>query len=104
VHMSKFAVATAALFLVSSAPALAGDSGTPGTATVSNASSTTTTKGQDKPDLDVIVCHSYPPPTGTRIGARRICKPEREWEQIQQNEASALTKMQVQHSLSPSGN
>ena len=35
-------------------------------------------------DLDKTVCKTMPPPTGTRLGQRRECRTQREWNQIQQ--------------------
>jgi hypothetical protein len=31
------------------------------------------------PSLDEVVCKNFPPPTGTRIGIRRVCKTQRQW-------------------------
>lgn len=50
----------------------------------------------NKPDLDKIVCKSLPPPTGTRLGGRRVCKTERQWEQEQQRAQQSLSKTQIQ--------
>jgi len=34
-------------------------------------------------DPDKLVCKSMAPPTGTRLGSRRECKTQREWDDIQ---------------------
>jgi hypothetical protein len=52
-------------------------------------------------DQDAISCKSLAPPTGTRLGARRVCKTNREWEDERRQEAADLAKMQVQ--LAPPG-
>jgi hypothetical protein len=38
--------------------------------------------------LNRIVCREYPPPTGTRIGARKVCKTAHQW-QIEDNALKA---------------
>lgn len=41
-----------------------------------------------------VVCRRYPPPVGTRIGARRICKTEREWQQAEAEQRYVLERVQ----------
>lgn len=43
-------------------------------------------------DKSAIVCHTMPPETGTRMGARRICRTEAEWEK-ETGDAAAATRM-----------
>lgn len=59
------------------APVLAcvGDASTPGDSSA---------KASD----NQIVCHSYAPTTGSRIGARCTCRTAQEWEQINRNAKS----------------
>jgi hypothetical protein len=40
---------------------------------------TPSTAPQETANLDEIVCKSFDPPTGSRLGARRICQTRREW-------------------------
>lgn len=37
-----------------------------------------------------IVCRRYPAPTGTRIGTRRVCKTQFEWDAIDQDARNAM--------------
>lgn len=37
-----------------------------------------------------VVCKKFPPPAGTRIGKRQICKTQAEWDYINQQEREAL--------------
>ena len=46
-------------------------------------------------DPDRVVCHSLPPPTGSRLGSRSVCHTQREWDQIRQHDAEVLNSMQM---------
>jgi len=37
---------------------------------------------QNANDKNAIVCRQMPPPIGSRLGARRVCRPEIEWENL----------------------
>jgi hypothetical protein len=39
-----------------------------------------------------VVCKKFPPPVGTRIGSRQICKTQAEWDYIQAQEQEALDR------------
>lgn len=67
----------AAAFMVSVAqlPASAQTGAEEGTEGESSARLATTT---------TVVCRRLAPPTGTRIGARRVCRTEYEWRQLEQ--------------------
>ncbi|HWA92570.1 MAG TPA: hypothetical protein VG889_21240 [Rhizomicrobium sp.] len=54
-------------------------------------------------DLDKIVCRSMGAPTGSRLGARRECKTQREWDDIRRQNEKEVSKMQARDSLSPQG-
>ena len=45
-------------------------------------------------DLDKIVCHEGEPVTGTRFKGPRICKTQREWDDIRQRAQHDLAKDQ----------
>jgi len=44
----------------------------------------------DPNPVSTIVCRRYPPPTGTRIGPRRICKTQHEWDLIDEEIRSVV--------------
>jgi hypothetical protein len=46
-----------------------------------------------KPD-DEIICKKEPPPVGTRMGSRKICKTVREWRLIQEEAKAATDEIQ----------
>lgn len=45
-------------------------------------------------DLDKTVCRTMAPATGTRIGARRECRTQREWDDIRQQSQKETNKME----------
>ena len=44
--------------------------------------------------LDKVVCKKFPPPVGTRLGERKICKTQADWDMIRQQEYEALDRVQ----------
>ena len=54
-------------------------------------------------DLDKMVCRTMAPATGTRIGARRECRTQREWDDIRQQSQKETNKMEGT-TLAPRGN
>lgn len=44
--------------------------------------------------IDKVVCKKFPPPTGTRVRARTICKTQVEWNLIRHEEQDALERVQ----------
>lgn len=40
-----------------------------------------------------IVCKKFPPPVGSRIGRRQICKTQAEWDFIQDQEQEAIDRV-----------
>ncbi len=53
--------------------------------------------------IDKVVCKKFPPPTGTRMRARTICKTQVEWNLIRQEEQNALERVQGRHGTPPEG-
>ena len=45
-------------------------------------------------DLDPMVCRTMPPPTGSRLGTRRECRTQREWDDIRLQSQKETTHMQ----------
>lgn len=54
-------------------------------------------------DLDKMVCRTMPPPTGSRLGTRRECRTQREWDDIRLQSQKETTHMQGT-ALGPKGN
>jgi hypothetical protein len=48
----------------------------------------------DAPNLDQVECRELSPPTGTRLGARRICQTKRQWLALQADSQKTLNDMQ----------
>lgn len=44
--------------------------------------------------LDKIVCKVLPPPTGTRLGSRKVCQTERQWRALTRGSQEDLSKRQ----------
>jgi len=47
-------------------------------------------------DLDRVVCHAGAAPTGSRLGARRECHTQRQWDAMRQVEQQSLSQQQIQ--------
>lgn len=54
-------------------------------------------------ELDKMVCRQMEPATGTRIGARRECRTQREWDDIRQQSAKDTDKMQGNRGIAAPG-
>lgn len=54
-------------------------------------------------ELDKMVCRTLAPATGTRIGARRECRTQREWDDIRLQSQKETNKMEGS-TLAPRGN
>jgi hypothetical protein len=50
-------------------------------------------------DPNAKVCRKLPPPVGTRLGARRVCKTQAEWDQERFDAKQALELMQNRRPL-----
>lgn len=56
-------------------------------------------------DSNKMVCKSESPPTGTRLGNRRICRTQGEWDDIQRQQQQMTSKMEIKgHMGGPNGN
>jgi hypothetical protein len=55
---------------------------------------TSTTEEEKKSELDQVVCKRFPPPVGTRLGARKVCATKREWAIQELDQDSAMDKFQ----------
>lgn len=82
---SILATATAAIFCISVVPVRAGDNRNTAPINVQN-----TLAG----DPNRIVCRPGTPPTGSRIGPRRICATQREWKKRQRDDGNWLDDVQ----------
>lgn len=51
-------------------------------------------EAQNTPDGRQIVCRRMPPPAGTRIGARNICRTQAEWDLLQQQNREEVQRQQ----------
>lgn len=49
-----------------------------------------TASATSKPKSTDVVCKKFPPPAGTRIGKRQICKTQAEWDYIQAQEKEVI--------------
>jgi hypothetical protein len=61
-----------------------------------------TTTADSAPDLDKIVCKTMDPPTGTRLGGRRECMTQREWNDRTRQDRQQIEKSQTV-GVNPSG-
>jgi hypothetical protein len=48
----------------------------------------------DAADADKMVCKSMDPPTGSRLGGRRECHTQREWDQRQRDDQAKTNEIQ----------
>jgi hypothetical protein len=62
-----------------------------------------TTAASNTNDGNQIVCKSMAPPTGTRLGARRICQTQKQWDAQMKQDQKALSQQQVQTGYNSGG-
>jgi hypothetical protein len=55
-------------------------------------------------DADKIVCRTEPPATGSRLGSRRTCRTQREWDDIREQSQKETSKMEIGTPIGPRGN
>ena len=55
-------------------------------------------------DPNKVVCRNMDAPTGTRLGVRRECKTQREWDDARLQTQKEIGQMQSQGNLGPRGN
>lgn len=53
-----------------------------------------TAANQGAANMDEVICKKFPAPTGSRLGARRVCDTRRNWEQMEHDSQDALTHIQ----------
>jgi hypothetical protein len=53
--------------------------------------------------LDKMICRAMPAKTGSRLGATRQCRTQREWNDIMAQDQREIQKMQARDNLSPQG-
>jgi hypothetical protein len=54
-------------------------------------------------DPDKVVCRSMDAPTGTRLGTRRECKTQRQWDDARLQTEKEISNMQSSGNLGPRG-
>jgi hypothetical protein len=47
-----------------------------------------------KVDPNQVICKKFPPPVGTRVGSRQICKTQAEWDMIDRNQEEVMEEVQ----------
>ena len=57
------------------------------------------TKEEKKAELDQVVCKRFPPPVGSRLGARKVCATKREWAIQEMDQDTAMDNVQTRTSL-----
>ncbi|MBS0471917.1 MAG: hypothetical protein JSR60_12645 [Proteobacteria bacterium] len=70
---------------------------TPPSTTAAPAAAPTDTAVAPSPtaaDPDKIICRDLPPPTGSRLGGRRICAPKSAWDQRAREDQDAISRGQ----------
>jgi hypothetical protein len=48
---------------------------------------------------DDMICKTYPPPTGTLLGARKVCKTRRDWKEMNQAASDYARDLQKSSTL-----
>jgi len=98
-RMCAISMAFVAAMLASPAAFAADDQTTTPGATTTTGQTATLPATADTPatteasDLDQIECRKMPAPTGTMLGARRICQTKRQWQSLQRDSQQTLTNM-----------
>lgn len=89
-HLRNLLLSSAIALTATLGVAMADDTPPPSTTAPSNTTPPTPPAGQnappdaEKPDpRDAVVCKKEPPATGSRIGAKKVCRTVREWGEIQ---------------------
>lgn len=97
-HKLSLLLASAGMVVIGSA-ALA-DSPAPAPAP---AAAPTAAAPEQQADRDRVVCRTEAPATGTRLGARRICRTQHEWDDIRQQSQQQTMGMERNNTINPSG-
>jgi hypothetical protein len=72
-------------------------------AATSTPTATTAQPVTDANDPDKVVCRTKAAKTGSRLGATRECRTQREWDNIMAQNQREIEKMQANGNLSPQG-
>ncbi|MBB3764574.1 hypothetical protein [Sphingomicrobium lutaoense] len=80
-----------AAFMVAGIPAMAYAAGPAEEAAAAEAAKKTQ---EEKGGPNAYVCKKMPPPVGTRLRARQICKTQAEWDMMEEDTQDGLRKMQ----------
>lgn len=70
----------------------------PASATQGDTAPETPTLQVDVPDLsgnDRIICQRMPPPAGSRIGSRNICKTQAQWAQLERERRQQTDRLSI---------
>jgi hypothetical protein len=89
-HVRSVSLIFAAVALVYSAPAFADPSGQAGATSQPAAAPV-----ESSTDLDAVVCRQGDPPTGSRLGATRVCRTQRAWNEMEQQSQQNLGHQQM---------
>ena len=95
-------VSTAGLVIMGSS-AMAEDPAQPAPAATAAPAATPAPAAAASSDLDKVVCRNMEAATGTRLGARRECKTQREWDDTRLQTQREIGKMQSSGNLGPVG-
>jgi hypothetical protein len=63
-------------------------------APTSQAAPTAKPAGANTVDPGKVICRKFPPPVGSRIGPRNICKTKAEWDYIDQQQEEVIDAVQ----------
>lgn len=80
-----------AAFMVGSVPAIAFAAGPVEEAAAAEAAKKSQ---EEKGGPNAYVCKKMPPPVGTRLRARQVCKTQAEWDMMEKDMQDGLRKMQ----------
>lgn len=61
------------------------------------------TTASNTDDGNQIVCKTMAPSTGTRLGTRRICQTQKQWDAQMQQDQKALSQQQIQTGYNSGG-
>jgi hypothetical protein len=89
---------TAGLFVMGSS-AIAEDPAQPAPAAAAAAPAAAPAEDPNK-----IVCHNMNAPTGTRLGVRRECKTQKEWDDARLQTQHEVTNMETRNNFGPRSN
>jgi hypothetical protein len=65
------------------------------TAAIAQSAGTSAPANSTVSDPDRIVCHDSPAPTGTRLGGRRECHTQKQWDMMRQQDQQTINSVQM---------